>query len=102
MLFGETTFGAELNLNPTPDAVRIDALLFGESQNRIVLAVPPTFVESVVEAANDASVPVHELGTATKAPVFNLSISGKTIFQTETSKLRSIWDEAIPAYMSRI
>ena len=102
MLFGETTFGAELNLNPTPDAGRIDALLFGESQNRIVLAVPPTFVESVVEAANDASVPVHELGTATKAPVFNLSISGKTIFQTETSKLRSIWDEAIPAYMSRI
>ena len=56
----------------------------------------------MVEAANDASVPVHELGTATKAPVFNLSISGKTIFQTETSKLRSIWDEAIPAYMSRI
>ena len=102
MLFGKKTFGAELNLNLRSGAERLDALLFGESQNRVVLAVPSDVVESVVEAANDASVPVDILGEVTTAPIFDLRISGKQIFQTEVKMLRSLWGNAIPDYMSRI
>ncbi len=103
MLFAEgATFGAKLDLCPRSGDGRTDALLFGESQNRIVLAVPPDDVQSVTEAANDAGVPVDNLGTATDDPVFDLSLNAKPLFQVNSAKLRSIWDEAIPAYMSRI
>jgi phosphoribosylformylglycinamidine (FGAM) synthase-like enzyme len=102
MLFGKKTFGAEVDLTLRSGASRLDALLFGESQNRVVLAVPGNVVESVVESANDAGVPVDIIGKVTTAPIFDLRISGKEVFQTEVEMLRALWDNAIPEYMSRI
>jgi len=101
MLFGETTTGATLDLDLRSGADRLDALLFGESQNRIVLAVPASEADAVTEAANDAGVPVDRLGTTTEEPVFGLSIGGKPVFNVDTAELRSAWDDAIPQYMSR-
>ena len=102
MLFGEKTFGAILDLNLRSGVERLDALLFGESQNRLVLAIPDNAVDFVVEAANDAGVPVDIIGKVIESPLFDLSIHGKAVFQTDTVKLRTIWDETIPEYMSRI
>jgi len=102
MLFGKKAFGAEVDLTLRSGASRLDTLLFGESQNRVVLAVPGDVVESVVEAANDADVPVDIIGKVTTAPIFDLRISGKQVFQTEVETLLALWDNAIPEYMSRI
>ena len=45
------------------DGLRRDALLFGESQSRVVLSVRPNQVERVLGLARDAGVPVARIGT---------------------------------------
>jgi phosphoribosylformylglycinamidine synthase len=41
---------------------REDALLFGESQGRIIVSVKPSDAEQLVQCANEHGVPVHQLG----------------------------------------
>ena len=102
MLFGEKAFGAEVDLDLRSGAERLDALLFGESQNRVVLAVPDDAVDVVVEDANDAGVAVDVIGRVTDTPFFNLKIRGNQVFGADTESLRTTWDNAIPEYMSQI
>jgi len=45
------------------DASRLDALLFGESQSRVVLSVKPEMVEQVLNRAWDAGIPAMKIGT---------------------------------------
>ncbi len=45
------------------DALRRDALLFGESQSRVVLSVKPEFADRVLKLAGDAAVPATKIGT---------------------------------------
>ncbi len=45
------------------NGLRRDALLFGESQSRIVLSVEPKRVERVLSLARDAGVPAARIGT---------------------------------------
>lgn len=45
------------------DSLRRDALLFGESQSRIILSVKPDVAELVLNRSRDAGIPVVNLGT---------------------------------------
>ena len=45
------------------DALRRDALLFGESQSRVVLSVKPELADRVLKLAGDAAVPATKIGT---------------------------------------
>ncbi len=45
------------------DSLRLDALLFGESQSRIILSVNPDAAESVLNRASDAGIPASKIGT---------------------------------------
>jgi phosphoribosylformylglycinamidine synthase len=45
------------------DSLRRDALLFGESQSRIILSVKPDVAESVLNRSWDAGVPAGKIGT---------------------------------------
>jgi phosphoribosylformylglycinamidine synthase subunit PurL len=45
------------------DASRLDALLFGESQSRVVLSVKPEMVEQVLNRAWDSGIPAMKIGT---------------------------------------
>ncbi|MDP3596403.1 MAG: AIR synthase-related protein, partial [Nitrospirota bacterium] len=47
----------------TLDALRLDALLFGESQSRVVLSVKPELADQVLKLAGDAAVPAMKIGT---------------------------------------
>ena len=44
-------------------SLRRDALLFGESQSRIILSTRPTAVESILSRAAEAGVPAAQIGT---------------------------------------
>lgn len=44
-------------------SLRRDALLFGESQSRIILSTRPTSVESILSRAAEAGVPAAQIGT---------------------------------------
>jgi len=45
------------------DALRLDALLFGESQSRVVLSVKPEMAGQVLNRAWDSGVPAMKIGT---------------------------------------
>ncbi|MCE9535936.1 MAG: phosphoribosylformylglycinamidine synthase II, partial [Nitrospirae bacterium] len=45
------------------DALRLDALLFGESQSRVVLSVKPELADRVLKLAGAAGVPAMKIGT---------------------------------------
>ncbi|OGW51440.1 MAG: hypothetical protein A2V62_04125 [Nitrospirae bacterium RBG_19FT_COMBO_58_9] len=45
------------------DTLRRDALLFGESQSRVVLSVKSELVDQVLKRAGDAGVPAMKIGT---------------------------------------
>ena len=45
------------------DSLRRDALLFGESQSRVILSVKPDLAESVLNRAWDAGIPAGRIGT---------------------------------------
>jgi phosphoribosylformylglycinamidine synthase len=53
--------GAVLTLHL--NTLRRDALLFGESQSRVVLSVRPTHIDRVLQMATDCSVPAMKIGT---------------------------------------
>ena len=44
------------------DRLRRDALLFGESQSRIILSVKPEYVERTMRTAREMGVPAANLG----------------------------------------
>ena len=45
------------------DASRLDALLFGESQSRVVLSVKKEMVDQVLNRAWDSGIPAMKIGT---------------------------------------
>jgi phosphoribosylformylglycinamidine synthase subunit PurL len=45
------------------DALRLDALLFGESQSRVVLSVKPEMVDRVLNRAGEFGIPAVKVGT---------------------------------------
>jgi len=45
------------------DALRLDALLFGESQSRVVLSVKPEMADQVLNRAWDSGIPAMKVGT---------------------------------------
>jgi phosphoribosylformylglycinamidine synthase len=56
----DTRRGAVVKLHL--DASRLDALLFGESQSRVVLSVKPEMVDQVLNRAWDAGIPAMKIG----------------------------------------
>ncbi len=55
---------------------RLDALLFGESASRVLVAVAPAAVEAVMARAHAAGVPAHILGATTAATAPHFAIRG--------------------------
>jgi phosphoribosylformylglycinamidine synthase len=109
MLFGPVSgFGATLDLvavagagATTPAAQRRDALLFGESQGRIVIAVKPDFAAAVTAAAQAAGVPAAALGEVTAAPVLTIQGAGLAPVAWSVAGLRNGWETSIEKAMQR-
>ena len=45
------------------DASRLDALLFGESQSRVVISVKPEMADQILNRAWDSGIPARKIGT---------------------------------------
>ncbi len=94
---GEKLVGAELDL--TAYANRLDALLFGETQSRIVISCAPDYANLILKTANGAEVPAARLGTTGGA---NLVISAKSHrLSLPITELRARWWSAIPEIMDQ-
>ena len=88
---GPAPIGAELEL---PDGLRPDALLFGESTGRVVVATAAP--ERVFRLAAEHSVPIRELGRTGGDRLVIRSDSGGTWIDLAVRDLQTSWSRAIP------
>ncbi|MDI6902597.1 MAG: phosphoribosylformylglycinamidine synthase subunit PurL [Methanocellales archaeon] len=90
-----TKFGATINLDSLP-SVRTDALLFGESQSRVVVSCSPEKVDELKKMAQANNVPAWEMG---KVGGDKLSI-GKWV-DIDIAKLDRSWRKTIDNSLER-
>lgn len=99
MLFGDLNLGAEIKVDALDSNVRLDALLFGESQGRALIEVSPEKLSSLLDLANQSGVSAQVIGQTTENEVFSLQVGNEEILNSDVSKLRKIWEDAIPSRM---
>jgi phosphoribosylformylglycinamidine synthase len=99
MLFGPDPLGAAVDLRGLA-APRLDALLFGESQGRVLVAVAPADEAALVAAARAAGVPADGLGTVTGAEALSVETSRGPL-EWGVSELRLGWETCIEKAMKR-
>jgi phosphoribosylformylglycinamidine synthase len=100
MLFGpDASCGAALDLAALGGG-RTDALLFGESQGRVVLAVAAADLSAVTAAAAAAGVPAAPIGEVTAEAVLALRTAAWTT-RWSVAELRRGWETSIEEAMRR-
>jgi len=99
MLFGAEGLGAAVDLSglgPT----RLDALLFGESQGRAVIAAAPADEPALLAAAKAAGVPADPIGAVTTDATLSVRTSQGPL-EWAVPALREGWETSIGAAMRR-
>ena len=99
MLFDAKGLGASISLNDLGESGRLDALLFGESQARAVIAVSSQDKDKVIEAAEGFNLPVHFLGLTNDSDQLEIEVSGNSVLRAKVSGLKDAWESAIPKHM---
>ena len=99
MLFDAKGLGASISLNDLGESGRLDALLFGESQARAVIAVSSQDKDKVIEAAEGFNLPVHALGQTNDSDQLEIEVSGNSVLRAKVSGLKDAWESAIPKHM---
>jgi phosphoribosylformylglycinamidine synthase len=88
--------GAQIDLT-SANVSRLDALLFGESQGRIVLSVAPLNVPKVLERAKILSVAATKLGTIGGSELTIKTASAE--LKWSTNELHDLWFNSIARAM---
>ena len=99
MLFDQQYIGANLSINELGTSARLDALLFGESQARAVIAVHGQDEDSILEAADQVGLSAISLGETDESDHLKLQVAGELVLDTKVSGLKNVWESAIPNQM---
>jgi phosphoribosylformylglycinamidine synthase len=102
MLFDDKTLGVDINLGSRGPSNRFDALLFGESQGRAVLAVKQESVSDVLSAARETGVDAEEIGTVNRNGRFQAMVGGETVLDVDVKLLRETWQHSITHAMNNV
>lgn len=94
----ETSLGAALNLEST---IRKDALLFGESQSRILVSFAEKNRESIAGAARKKDVPFAVIGDV-GGEHFTVNINGAEYVRQNIQTLKNIWKNTLGDYARQI
>jgi len=94
--------GAEIEINPeTPS--RMDALLFGESQSRIVLTMNQSDMEQVHTILMDhPGVRLTLLGKVQKHSDLSVKVDGQQVIHTTINEMKKEYFGSIPMLMERV
>jgi phosphoribosylformylglycinamidine synthase len=98
-IFAEDRLGAEVELFPEDDAHRLDALLFGEAQSRVLFTASRDEAEMVGDALVGRGVRAEAIGRVTDGGGVRLDVSGERVLDAERGALAAAHEEAIPALM---
>lgn len=99
MLFDTHGLGASVSLPNLGTSGRLDALLFGESQARAIIAVKPDNCDTVIQAAKNLGVPAHTMGKTDDSSQLKVEVAGTSVINTDVSGLKNAWERAIPKHM---
>jgi len=99
MLFGAGGLGAAIDLAAMGPG-RLDALLFGESQGRVVLAVSPGDEPALLAAARAAGVAADSIGAVTQGGTFSVGTPLGPL-EWDVCGLRAGWETSIETAMKR-
>ncbi len=94
----ENTLGATLNLEST---LRKDALLFGESQSRILVSFAAGQQEAIAKMAREKEVPFAVIGKVGGSR-FTVNINGDEFIDQEIQALKNIWKNLIGDYARQV
>ena len=83
--------GASISLKSN---IRTDALLFGETQSRIVISLPEGNVDKVEKIAKKYKVPLAVIGK-TGGKRLSISVNGKEVIDSDISVLKETWRGSI-------
>jgi phosphoribosylformylglycinamidine synthase len=100
MLFENPELGADLSIDSLGESNRLDALLFGESQGRVLVSVSDEDLEEVMQSAVQDGLSILRLGKSTRSGRLKLLVVGNEILDSEVNKMHKIWSEAIPEKMN--
>ena len=89
-------FGADVAL-PASSA-RLDAVLFGEAQSRVVLSVAPDDAEAVRALCAERGAQATPIGTVTDGPL-QVTVGAETVLSVPVADLARPYETAIPAAM---
>ncbi len=89
--------GAQIDLAPLAGSHRLDALLFGETQSRIVISVTPAGLAEVIRHAQQAGVPAACIG-AVGGTSLSLMLPSRTL-SCPLGELHDTWWHAIARAM---
>lgn len=89
--------GAQIDLSGIKD-VRLDALLFGETQNRVVISCAALNATKVIERAKLMGVPASRIGTAGGDALTVKTATGE--FTAPVAELHDAWWNAIARAMA--
>ena len=88
--------GADVSLPAAPEGTRLDAVLFGEAQSRVVLSVRPETEDRLQAALDDHPlVRAHRLGPVTTEDL-RITVGDEVVVEASTEALATPYDTAIP------
>lgn len=90
--------GAMISLR-RDEGIRVDALLFGEAQSRIVISVKAENVGEIQENLDQFSVQVSRLGEVSNGQ-FLINIDGRSAVDLSVSEMKHDYDHAISSWMN--
>jgi phosphoribosylformylglycinamidine synthase len=79
--------------------LRPDALLFGETQSRILVTLPEQNLEAVLALAEESGVAAAALGR-TGGDFLEIKVNGTCLLQVSVSEAFQNWKQAIPEYFT--
>lgn len=100
MFFSDNNFGVNLDFT-TITKNRIDTLLFGESQGRIIISVNKSNLQEVLDVAKKSGVEALEIGSVNTSGKLSLSLkNNEENFFWNIADLKKTWENAIPNTMN--
>jgi phosphoribosylformylglycinamidine synthase II len=82
--------GCSIDLSNLLGSVRLDSLLFGESQSRVIISINPEQKSALEALAKEFDLPLHSLGL-----VGGTSLNVKDLFDVPSVEIEKIYREAI-------
>ena len=94
---GKKALGASIEI-PVSDE-RIDGIMFGERQSRIVLSVKPQDLEAVTAEAKKFNIPCTVIGKIV-SDLLEIRYDGTSIIKESVSELSSVWNRELASAMA--